>query len=400
MSTIERQPSPHGSFEITESKGKWSRRYIFDDGYTQQPFQKSQNHLQELIVPVGYPTSVERGYFRFVIFSVIMEAANMMMLVMSVSAILRINPGHSAAFFVVFREVMTGMMHLIITERWGTSIVFFAKQWRMRIELISELLRIIEIAFISTPIFYSISVTCSVIEGVLQASRQVIKTRILNNYAKGNNVAELTEKVQNLETLFRVVSLLIGWVILHVLGDFTESGIIVFICALISHCICNFLLSNVIVFKTLNYERLTILMSYFMNIKNEILSPVVVSRIESKIKVNEMVNIRMGISLNSIPKSSDLYIEISQSIKKYQYYLYKTSTNQIWVILGDHITKDEIFESLLCAYSQLVIGWDENRKQQVKDWDIVGCLKEKGWDIENLDVRIGAYRIQSDLLKF
>ncbi|ELP91648.1 hypothetical protein EIN_206450 [Entamoeba invadens IP1] len=359
MNQIERVPSPHGCFEITESKGSWSRRYIFDEDYNQPPFLTTRNHLQDIIVPVGYPTTVERGYFRFVAFSVAMESCNMMLLVMSISASLRIDSSHSAAFFVIFREVMAGTMHLIITERWGSSIVFYAKQWRMRIEIISELLRLIQIAFIASPIFYSINVTCSTIESVLNASRQVIKTKILSNYAKENNVAELTEKAQNIETLARVISLLIGFIVLHLLGDFTEHGIIVFMLALIAHVVCNFLMGRVIVFKAINYERLMILMKYFTTVKNEILSPLVVSAIESKIRVNEMKNIRMGVSLNSIPKSTDLFFAISQSIKTCQYFLYKNTNNTISVLLGDKITKEGIFEALLCAHSQERVGHRE-----------------------------------------
>ncbi|KAL7716610.1 Protein root UVB sensitive/RUS domain-containing protein [Entamoeba marina] len=396
---IARGPSPHGKFEITESKGAWSRRYIFDDDFPQIQRPKTTNYLQELIVPVGYPTSVGKGFFRYVSFTAAMEACNMLLLVMSVSAFLRLNSGISAAFFIIFREAMTGLMHLFLTQRWGASIVFNAKQWRMRIEIISELLLLVEVAFISTSLFSWVDIFRGIVEGALNATRQVIKTRILNNYAKSNNVAELTEKVQNLESLTRVISLIIGYAFLNLLGDFTEHGVVVVVCAFLVHCVCNFLCSNVIIFKTINFERLTLLMNFFVSVKNEILPPPAISKMESKLRVKDMTRIRMGISLNSIPKTSDLYWEVVESIQTYQYYLYKTTDNEIWVILSDKINKDGVFEALLCAYSQVLMGWDPNRSEQVKEWNIVELLKEKGWNLDNLDVRIGSYRIDTSLLK-
>ena len=112
-----------------------------------------------------------------------------------------------------------------------------------------------------------------------------------------------------------------------------------------------------------------------------------------------MTKIRIGISLTSIPKSSDIYFDIVDSIKEYQYYLYKKPDGNILVLLGDKITKEGIVEALICAYSQVTMGWDDQRYTQVKDWNIVECLKEKGWDIVHLDIRLGSYRIKTSLLK-
>ena len=265
---IQRQPSPHGQFELTETKGVWRRRYIFDDDVHQQPASTSRTWLQELCIPVGYPTSVEPGYFRYVASTAVVEACNIIMLVLSLSAFFSRSIGSSATLFVVFREVLTGVAQLALNQHLGTSIVFSAKQWRVRIELIAECMRLLELLFAASPYFPVVTGVGVVVDGVLNGSRHIVNSKILTNFSRTNNVADLLEKSQNITTLVRVIASLAGWLLLSVFGDLTGAGRFVFVAVLVAHTAANALSANLLVFKSINYERLAILMTYFTQFKS------------------------------------------------------------------------------------------------------------------------------------
>ena len=116
---------------------------------------------------------------------------------------------------------------------------------------------------------------------------------------------------------------------------------------------------------------------------------------ESRVLIHEMDRIRVGVSLNALPKSPDMFFAITASIRRFGYFLYKPPSGAVLVLLGTNATKETALEAVLCAFSQLTMGWDAERPSQVREWNIVECLHEKGWDTDNLDLRIGSYRVDT-----
>uniref|UniRef100_A0A0D9Z3W5 DUF647 domain-containing protein n=1 Tax=Oryza glumipatula TaxID=40148 RepID=A0A0D9Z3W5_9ORYZ len=210
-------------------------------------------------VPEGFPGSVTPDYVPFQMWDTLQGLSTYIRAMLSTQALLgAIGVGEKSATvigatFQWFLRDLTGMLGgILFTFYQGSNLDSNAKMWRLVADFMNDL--------------------AGVASGATRAA-------LTQHFALANNAADISAKEGSQETLATMLGMGLGMLLAHVTRGHALGVWVSFLSLTIFHMYANYKAVQSLSLTTLNYERSSIMLQYFMD-NGEVLTPEQVSKQE------------------------------------------------------------------------------------------------------------------------
>ncbi|KAL2901105.1 Protein root UVB sensitive 3 [Bienertia sinuspersici] len=359
-------------------------------------FKLVRRQILSAFVPEGFPSSVTKDYVPFQVWD-------------SLQALLgAIGVGEKSATvigatFQWFLRDLTGMLGGILFACYqGSNLDNNAKMWRIVADLMNDLGMLMDLI---SPLFPSafLFILClgSLSRSFTGVASGATRAALTQHFALQNNAADISAKEGSQETLATMVGMALGMFLAHVTGGQSLAIWFSFLSLTMFHMYANYKAVRCLSLDTLNGERSSLLVQYFMK-TGQVLSA-------EKISVEEHVLplwlnpwsaktfkclhscIRLGVKVSSLnhAEMEDLFC-CAGSYKKAKYILLEKK-GKISIIMHKDSMPVEILQSYMHALVMANLS-DRSTSAHAEScaWmdkyyeDFIKKLQASGWKIERL----------------
>ncbi|KAG8095964.1 hypothetical protein GUJ93_ZPchr0013g35396 [Zizania palustris] len=238
-------------------------------------------------VPEGFPGSVTLDYVTFQMWDTLQGLSTYIRAMLSTQALLgAIGVGEKSATvigatFQWFLRDLTGMLGgILFTFYQGSNLDSNAKMWRLVADFMNDLGMLMDLL---SPLFPSslIVIMClgSLSRSFTGVASGATRAALTQHFALANNAADISAKEGSQETLATMLGMGLGMLLAHATRGHALGVWVSFLFLTIFHMYANYKAVQSLSLTTLNYERSSILLQYFME-DGEILTPQQVSKQE------------------------------------------------------------------------------------------------------------------------
>uniref|UniRef100_A0ACD5TV74 Uncharacterized protein n=1 Tax=Avena sativa TaxID=4498 RepID=A0ACD5TV74_AVESA len=238
-------------------------------------------------VPEGFPGSVTPDYVPFQMWDTLQGLSTYIRAMLSTQALLgAIGVGEKSATvigatFQWFIRDLTGMLGSILFAFYqGSNLDSDAKMWRLVADFMNDLGMLMDLL---SPLFPSslIVIMClgSLSRSFTGVASGATRAALTQHFALANNAADISAKEGSQETLATMSGMGLGMLLAHVTRGHDFAVWVSFLSLTIFHMFANYKAVQSLSLSTLNYERTSILLQYFMD-DGKVLTPQQVSKQE------------------------------------------------------------------------------------------------------------------------
>ncbi|KAK3150863.1 hypothetical protein QOZ80_3AG0238740 [Eleusine coracana subsp. coracana] len=238
-------------------------------------------------VPEGFPGSVTQDYVPFQVWDTLQGLSTYIRAMLSTQALLgAIGVGEQSATvigatFQWFLRDLTGMLGgILFTFYQGSNLDSNAKMWRLVADFMNDLGMLMDLL---SPLFPSslIYIMClgSISRSFTGVASGATRAALTQHFALANNAADISAKEGSQETLATMLGMGLGMLLAHITRGHALSVWTSFLSLTMFHMYANYKAVQSLSLTTLNYERSSILLQYFME-HGEALAPQQVSQQE------------------------------------------------------------------------------------------------------------------------
>uniref|UniRef100_A0A453IN78 Protein root UVB sensitive/RUS domain-containing protein n=1 Tax=Aegilops tauschii subsp. strangulata TaxID=200361 RepID=A0A453IN78_AEGTS len=223
-------------------------------------------------VPEGFPGSVTPDYVPFQMWDTLQGLSTYIRAMLSTQALLgAIGVGEKSATvigatFQWFLRDLTGMLGGILFAFYqGSNLDSNAKMWRLVADFMNDLGMLMDLL---SPLFPSslIIIMClgSLSRSFTGVASGATRAALTQHFALANNAADISAKEGSQETLATMSGMGLGMLLAHVTRGHDLVVWVSFLSLTIFHMYANYKAVQSLSLSTLNYERTSILLQYFM----------------------------------------------------------------------------------------------------------------------------------------
>ncbi|XP_072996167.1 protein root UVB sensitive 3 [Typha latifolia] len=239
-------------------------------------------------VPEGFPGSVTPDYVPFQIWDSLQGLSTYIRAMLSTQALLSaIGVGEKSATvigatFQWFLRDFTGMLGgILFTFYQGSNLDSNAKMWRLVADFMNDLGMLMDLL---SPLFPSalILIMClgSLSRSFTGVASGATRAALTQHFSLQSNAADISAKEGSQETVATMMGMILGMLLTHITRGHPLAVWFSFLSLTIFHMYANYKAVLCLSLTTLNHERSSILLQYFMQ-SGQVLTPEQVSRRES-----------------------------------------------------------------------------------------------------------------------
>jgi hypothetical protein len=176
----------------------------------------------------------------------------------------------------------TGMVGRIVFA-WlkGSSLDYDAKKWRLFADVLNDMAICLDLLASLFPSYFMVIICISsVSKSIVGVAGGSTRAALTQHQAKRNNMADVSAKDGNQETLVNLTALLVGLIITPLVAGNLLLTWMLFVCFTCLHLFANYKAVTSVVMSTLNKARLQIVVNHYLQ-TGEIGSPEFVNQKES-----------------------------------------------------------------------------------------------------------------------
>ncbi|TVU47932.1 hypothetical protein EJB05_07550, partial [Eragrostis curvula] len=223
-------------------------------------------------VPEGFPGSVTPDYVPFQVWDTLQGLSTYIRAMLSTQALLgAIGVGEQSATvigatFQWFLRDLTGMLGgILFTFYQGSNLDSNAKMWRLVADFMNDLGMLMDLL---SPLFPSslIVIMClgSISRSFTGVASGATRAALTQHFALAKNAADISAKEGSQETLATMLGMGLGMLLAHITRGHALSVWASFLSLTMFHMYANYKAVQSLSLVTLNYERSSILLKYFM----------------------------------------------------------------------------------------------------------------------------------------
>ncbi|KAL6645149.1 hypothetical protein ACP70R_016757 [Stipagrostis hirtigluma subsp. patula] len=318
-------------------------------------------------VPEGFPGSVTPDYVPFQTWDTLQGLSTYIRAMLSTQALLgAIGVGEQSATvigatFQWFLRDLTGMLGgILFTFYQGSNLDSNAKMWRLVADFMNDLGMLMDLL---SPLFPSslIVIMClgSLSRSFTGVASGATRAALTQHFALANNAADISAKEGSQETLATMLGMGLGMLLAHITRGHALSVWASFLSLTIFHMYANYKAVQSLSLTTLNYERASILLQYFMEC-GEVLAPQQVSRQEHILpfwpSFRKLVRIKLphervhlGAKASMLTHSDMLEIAKTRSHYKNANYLLLDKEGSVHIFIHKQATSADVLKSFIHA---------------------------------------------------
>ncbi|CAM8938980.1 unnamed protein product [Rhodiola kirilowii] len=359
----------------------------------------------EAFVPEGFPESVTSDYVPFQVWDSLQGLSTYIRTMLSTQALLSaIGVGEKSATvlgatFQWFLRDLTGMLGgVLFTCYQGSNLDSNAKMWRLVADLMNDIGMLMDLlsplfpsAFVFLVCFGSLSRSFT---GVASGATRAALTQ---HFALQNNAADIAAKEGSQETMATMIGMALGMLLARITMGHALLTWISFLSLTVFHMYANYRAVRCLSLNSLNCERASILLRYFMETDLALL-PQQVSEMEHVLPIwtnasaLTSARVHMGIRISSLDEAtmSELLCMADSHYSEVGYVLLKRNEN-VSIVIHKHSSPSEILQSFIHALVMInTTDEDENLHVRSRTWmdkhyhDFIQKLQASGWKTERL----------------
>ncbi|XP_049934746.1 protein root UVB sensitive 3 isoform X2 [Nymphaea colorata] len=369
-------------------------------------------------VKQGFPGSVTPDYVPFQVWDTLQGLSTYIRCMLSTQALLSaIGVGEKkatvlGATFQWFLRDFTGMLGgILFTFFQGSKLDANAKTWRLAADFMNDLGMLMDLI---SPIFPSafVVIVClgSISRSFTGVASGATRAALTQHFSLENNAADISAKEGSQETVATMVGMVLGMLLAHATIGHPVAIWFSFLTLTMFHLYANYKAVCSLSLTTLNDERSSILLKYFME-TGQVLSPQQVSVMEHvipswiclwKSKTAELPcrKIHLGVRVSTLKHSEMLELARSPSSRHGKAkYLLLEQNGIICVIIHKDSTAADVLQSYIHALvvaHLLSIGRHAQAESNLwvdKNYSIfMSKLQASGWNTERLLAPAVVYR--------
>ena len=232
----------------------------------------SANPLLQLFLPVGYPSSVRKGYLEYQIWDVVQGLTSYLRGNLAYQSMLvGLGVGDveasatAGALTKIVRDSCSMLGSLMFTYFYSNEFGYNVRQWRLFADVSNDIgltLHFLAPLF-GKEWFVTITIIASLMTTMCGISAGATKAYISSHFALENNLTDLVSKEGSQETAVNVIGLIGGYCLLASVGTVEQSNAAVFISFFVLtviHVVANVRAIHYLTFFFLNEERFQLVM--------------------------------------------------------------------------------------------------------------------------------------------
>ncbi|CAL9203602.1 protein root UVB sensitive 3-like [Musa acuminata AAA Group] len=366
--------------------------------------------ILEAFIPEGFPGSVTPDYVPFQVWDSLQGLSTYIRSMLSTQALLSaIGVGEKSATvigatFQWFLRDFTGMLGgILFTFYQGSNLDSSAKMWRLVADFMNDLGMLMDLV---SPLWPSafIVIVClgSLSRSFTGVAGGATRAALTQHFALQNNAADISAKEGSQETVATMVGMALGMLLAHITMGNPVAIWLSFLSLTMFHIYANYKAVSCLSLSTLNSERSSILLQYYMQ-NRTVLSPREVSRREHIFPVwttwQRPGNVKplhhcihLGVKASTLSHSDMMELSgtASSHYKKVNYLLMERK-GVIRVINHKEATSADILRSFFHALILAnLTGKAKSLHTESRLWmeehyhDFIAKLKSAGWATERL----------------
>ncbi|KAL5015975.1 hypothetical protein ScPMuIL_005564 [Solemya velum] len=325
------------------------------------PLTSVSQFFRDVFLPQGYPESVSSDYLQYQIWDTIQAFASSITGTLASQAVLKgVGVGDESA--TILAATMTWILKDgtgMIGRIWfawlkGSSLDCDAKRWRLFADMMNDLAIFMKILAPSFPhLFTGIICVAGVFQAIVGVAGGATRAALTLHQARRNNMADVSAKDGSQETLVNLAALLCSLVMIPLVTGHEIIIWTLYVLFTFLHLYANYSAVTAVVMETLNMARLHILASHYFE-DTTILPVSVVNYLEPVVWPTRMkFDIKLGVSMSNICRSSE-DIDILRSVYKDSSYLLNVDLKRrtIFIVLNERSTVEN--ELLSCYQAELI----------------------------------------------
>ena len=219
--------------------------------------------LKTTFLPSNYPHSVKKEYLEYQVWDAIQGLCSYLRSVITTRSVLAgVGVGNAAitplaaALAWVIKDGFGMVGSLTLAYYCADSFETYTKEWRLMADLLNNVGLTCDLLCSAFPEFYQILIiTSSVSKSCCGLIAGSTKARISAHFANQGHLADVTAKESTQETAIALIGLVLGMILAKYAGNDEYSTWIWFLLFLVIHVFCNYRLMKVLVFTSLNPQR-------------------------------------------------------------------------------------------------------------------------------------------------
>jgi len=225
-----------------------------------------------LFLPAGFPDSVTEDYIEFQIYDTIQASSSYLRGILCSRSVL-IGAGMesdsasatSAALMFMFRDVMGMLGGIVFAQQKANAFGRNVKQWRLFADCINNVGLTLDLLSGLLPQEHFLWVICigNLCRGMCGIAAGATRLAITTHFARKSNMTDVSSKEGIQETFVTVTGMLLGFLYTKIFGESTAMIWMTFLILTFVHVWANYKAVSALRFRTLNRERLYLLLVEF-----------------------------------------------------------------------------------------------------------------------------------------
>jgi len=225
-----------------------------------------------LFLPAGFPDSVTEDYIEFQIYDTIQASSSYLRGILCSRSVL-IGAGMesdtasatSAALMFMFRDVMGMLGGIVFAQQKANAFGRNVKQWRLFADCINNVGLTLDLLSGLLPQEHFLWVIClgNLCRGMCGIAAGATRLAITTHFARKSNMTDVSSKEGIQETFVTVTGMLLGFLYTKIFGESTAMIWMTFLILTFLHVWANYRAVSALRFRTLNRERLYLLLLEF-----------------------------------------------------------------------------------------------------------------------------------------
>jgi len=238
--------------------------------------------FRKLFLPDGFPESVSEDYWPYQKYDCLQALCSSVTGVLSTRAILAgAGVGDSAAtataatFSWILKDGLGMIGRLGFASYQGTNLDINCKTWRFMADILNDVGLGVDIACVFLPRewFIYLCALSSVLKSLCGVAGGATRAALTSHFSLRDNLADVSAKDGSQETAVNLIGSLIGGFILTFLSGYTEedghvAAAVLFAIFTAFHLVFNFLAVRAVYLRTINRQRLEILVDHLLQNRN------------------------------------------------------------------------------------------------------------------------------------
>lgn len=374
--------NPSGKYDIIQDSEPKSRL-----------LQKWSHVLQDTFLPQNYPESVKPEYIEYQFWDSLQALCSYLRSVLTTKSVLQgAGVGSStatpiaAAIAWIAKDGIGMISSLTLAYFSSSSFESYSKEWRLFADFLNNVGLALDLfCSIYPELYFVLIVISSASKACCGLIAGATKARISAHFARKGYLADVNAKESTQETAVALIGLILGIWFAKLIGDDDQSVKIWFTLFLILHMYCNYRLVKVLVFNTLNPQRVYLICA--ASLRNGAIDSKTIASMETLFRPIHLM-ISGPIFAGSISdiiggcfSNNSSFDTIRKLWNHEKFIIGLNKRNRIVISFEKHSTDQEIIKSYYLA-SYIWIKLTERKLKDKKEYYLQFCKfaeESKGW---------------------